>query len=136
MTVVEPPEGLKSGGVAVWRAIAAEHVLDAAQRLTLTEVCRAKDRSDAVLHQLDSVPDDQGLLSLANRTADTMKQLMAALRLPDQTGRRPQHRGMPRTQPPVGGAPDPIRSMSSLERARLASERAGRDRSNREGEPE
>ena len=55
-------------------------------------------------------------LDKANATANVMKQLLAAMRLPDSTGKRPQQRGGARgsygAQTP-GGA-----TVSSIERAR------------------
>ena len=124
------PVGLRSGGRALWRSITDEHDdLDAAQLAQLTEACRAKDRLD----QLDlllrgsvatwaEVTVDGKPVSLridsalqrANDTANLMKQLLAALRLPDESGRRPQRRSARGVQAPSvpGGA------VTSLERAR------------------
>lgn len=129
------PKGLGPGGRALWRSIAAEHELDGMQRAQLTEACRQKDRCDkldALLRgDVDTwatlVPIDEtgtelrlqiaGALSKANETANTMKQLLAALRLPDAaTGKRPQYRGPRGAQKPTqaGGAA----KVSSIERAR------------------
>lgn len=54
-----------------------------------------------------------GAAKLANETANGMKQLLAALRLPDAQGKRPQYRGPRGAQAPTipGG-------VSSLDRAR------------------
>lgn len=138
-----PPAGLATGGRALWRSIVAEHELDAAQLVQLTEACRMKDRCD----ELDRIVRGKGVLELmqfrsmlgsgdgsedspikveikfdsvidrANATANAMKQLLAALRLPDPaTGKRPQYRGPRGAQKPTvpGG------SVSSLDRARAA----------------
>ena len=136
------PEGLETGGRALWSAIEDEHELDATQLVQLEEACRAKDRLDA----FDSIIQGKGVLELmkfrvqglsgdddrhmtvevkfdsvitnANATANLMKQLLAALRLPDpQTGKKPQYRGARGAQKPTvpGGA-----RVSSLERARAA----------------
>lgn len=128
------PSGLGAGGRSLWRQVTAAHELDAAQMVQLEEACRAKDRLD----KLDSLlrgdvdlwvrlvhrtlTEDYELkvdaaLAQANATANLMKQLLAALRLPDdQTGKRPQHRG-PRGshEPKVPGG-----KVSSLDRARRA----------------
>lgn len=128
------PTGLSSGGRALWKAITDDHDLDATQLVQLTEACRAKDRLDkldAVLRgEVDTwveiLGDEDHLtcrlqvapaLGKANETANLMKQLLAALRLPDaQTGKKPQYRGPRGAQKPSmpGG------KVSSLDRARAA----------------
>lgn len=129
----KPPGDLSTAGASLWRSIQDAHELDAQQETLLVEVCRAKDRLDKldellrgdvevwaqVMHRTQTEEyqlhiDDA--LAKANATANTMKQLLAAMRLPDSaTGKRPQRRG--------GGrgsyAPrDP--KVSSLDRARTA----------------
>ena len=110
------PDGLGSGGRTLWSAIVDDHDLDATQLVQLTEACRAKDRCDlldALLHD----GHDSLLLKDANATANLLKQLLAALRLPDpQSGKRPQFRGPRGAQKPTvpGG------KVSSLDRARAA----------------
>lgn len=111
--VPEVPSGLGPGGSELWSAIVAENTLDAAQLVQLLEACRGKDRLDkldAVLrgdaptwmrltYRLRSEDNEYDLhiddaLTKANATANQMKQLLAALRLPDAaTGKRPQYRG-------------------------------------------
>jgi hypothetical protein len=129
---VRAPAGLDVGGRALWRAITTAHDLDAQQLVQLTEACRAKDRLDkldALLRgdvdtwarltprSADGESEEYELridaaLTQANATANLMKQLLAALRLPDEaTGRRPQYRG-PR------GAQQPSGKVSSLDRFR------------------
>ncbi len=117
MTELRAPSGLGPGGRALWKSIADEHELDAAQQVQLTEACRAKDRLDKLdtllrgeaetwarlVHNLRT--DDYELkidaaLSAANATANLMKQLLAALRLPDESGKRPQYRGARGAQKP------------------------------------
>jgi hypothetical protein len=130
------PKGLSAGGRALWKAVTDAHELDAIQEAQLLEACRAKDRLD----RLDEVLrgevdtwarlaplDEEGAtfelvidraLDKANATANVMKQLFAAMRLPDEeTGKRPQRRGARGTQRPSvpGGA-----TVSSLDRARQA----------------
>lgn len=137
--MTKTPSGLRAGGRALWKAIDGSHDLDAVQEVQLEEACRAKDRLD----EFDSIIAGKGVLNLmrfrltsvdfddseatvevkfdqvisqANATANLMKQLLAALRLPDATtGKKPQYRG-PR------GAQNPSvpRGVSSLDRARAA----------------
>ena len=105
------PTGLGAGGRALWRKITDAHALDAAQEVQLTEACRAKDRLDKLDEVLrGDVPvwmsldvDEVGVpvslridaaLAQAIATANVMKQLLSAMRLPDEaTGKRPQARG-------------------------------------------
>lgn len=127
------PRGLSKGGRALWRAVAAEHELDITQRVQLEEACRAKDRLDkldlllsgdvetwaTITHRTQT--DDYELkiddaLGKANATANLMKQLLAAMRLPDAaTGKKPQYRGPRGAQKPTVPA-----GVSSLDRARAA----------------
>lgn len=137
MTTQRAPSGLGSGGRALWRKITADHELDAAQDVQLVEACRAKDRLDKLDDLLRGDVDtwarltvdihsDDGevyelrmtqALTQANATANVMKQLLAALRLPDdQTGKRPQYRGPRGAQKPSV----PAGRVSSLDRARQA----------------
>ncbi len=141
-TPAPPPAGLAPGGLALWTAIADDHLLDAVQLVQLTEACRQKDRLD----EMDRIIAGKGVLNLmqfrvsdvfhsedekrvivnvkfdsvidrANTTANGMKQLLAALRLPDEaTGKKPQFRGPRGAQKPTvpGG------KVSSLDRARAA----------------
>ena len=105
------------GGTALWESITEANELDAAQLAQLTEACRQKDRCDHLDRMAQSAgPDDYvEFVKLANATSNQMKQLLAALRLPDPaTGKRPQYRGARGAQAPTvpGG------SVSSLDRAR------------------
>jgi hypothetical protein len=132
--MVDRPEGLSSGGRRLWDSITEDHELDAVQVVQLEEACRAKDRLDRLDSLLRGDLDawlsiqefDDGrpavlvinsALTQANATANLMKQLLAALRLPDaQTGKKPQYRGPRGAQAPTvpGG------KVSSLDRARAA----------------
>ena len=127
--MTETPDSLDAGGRSLWEAITAEHQLDAGQLAQLLEACRAKDRLDRLdvvlrgdtdtwmrlTHRLNT--DDYELkidaaLSQANATANVMKQLLAALRLPDaKTGRRPQARN-------ARGAYKPSGTVTSLDKFR------------------
>ena len=112
---MDRPDGLDVGGRALWDAIADEHDLDAAQLVQLEEACRAKDRLDR-LNEVLAEDIDGRVLAQANNTANLMKQLLAALRLPDpQTGKKPQYRG-----PRGAQRPSVPSGVSSLDRARAA----------------
>jgi hypothetical protein len=122
------PDGLSSGGTLLWIEVTKAHDLEITQRVTLEEACRLKDRLD----EMASIIEGKGVLKLmhfrlhesfgddsryasvevkfddvitrANQTANMMKQLLAALRLPDATGARPQQRGGARGAYVSGGA--------------------------------
>ena len=134
-TPTPPPESLRSGGRALWDGIAGSFKLLPEQLVQLEEACRAKDRLD----EFDSIIAGKGVLDLmrfrtqgdywddeehhvtidvkfdsvisqVNATANMMKQLLAALRLPDEEGRRPQYRGARGAQQPTipgGATPQP-----------------------------
>ena len=138
MTTRRVPPGLRSGGLLLWRQVNRDHKLDAVQAVQLLEACRAKDRLD----QLDLilrgdadawarvvVGEDRELelriddvLVKANATANQMKQLLAALRLPDSSDVRPQRRGGA-----WGSYVPPVKDgkVSSLDRAREAKSKSG-----------
>mgnify|MGYP007005129818 CR=1 FL=1 len=124
------PTGLAAGGKRLWDAITEAHELDPAQVVQLEEACRAKDRLDKLDKILrgdaeswmqlvhDARTEDYEIkidaaLAQANATANLMKQLLAAMRLPDQaTGKRPQVRAARGAYKSGGG------KVSSLDRAR------------------
>lgn len=125
------------GGTALWEAVTQAHSgLDQVQLVQLTEACRMKDRLDKLDGLLRgdasvwvSIEDSTGgkpsvlvvnaALDKANATANTMKQLLAAMRLPDAAGNRPQQRGGARGSygAQVPGGKDEAK-VSSLDRAR------------------
>lgn len=111
------PRGLKTGGRKLWSDVTEMHAdLDLTQLVQLEEACRAKDRCDHIAAMLE-VAYESKLVSDANTTANLMKQLLAALRLPDpKTGQRPQYRGPRGVQKPSVGT----KKISSLDRARAA----------------
>lgn len=137
MVTQRTPTGLSAGGRALWRDITSAHeLLDPQQLVQLTEACRAKDRLDKLDSLLRGDVDTwaevyidgggtpvslriDGALSKANETANLLKQLLAAMRLPDVAGVRPQQRGGARgsygAQTPGG---KPSGKVSSIERAR------------------
>ena len=131
----DAPESLAAGGRNLWDSITDAHDgLDVTQLVQLEEACRAKDRLDRLDRLLTGDLDawlsiqefDDGrpsvlvinsALTQANATANLMKQLLAALRLPDaQTGKKPQYRGPRGAQKPS----TPGGKVSSLDRARAA----------------
>jgi hypothetical protein len=109
------PPGLDVGGRKLWADVATTD-LDAVQKVQLLEACRAKDRLDKLDEILRGDVETRAALTQANATANLMKQLLAALRLPDEAGKRPQYRGPRGAQAPSmpGG------KVSSLDRARAA----------------
>lgn len=133
---MKAPVGFAAGGRALWKSITDVHELDASQLVQLTEACRAKDRLDKLddllrgdhdtwmTLRLDPQSVDGTIYELrvtnalvqANATANLMKQLLAALRLPDEaTGKKPQYRGARGVQ-----KPSVPKGVSSLDRARAA----------------
>lgn len=129
----KPPDGLAPAGQALWKSVSDDHELDAVQFAQLTEACRQKDRldklDDLLRGEVDTwaeiATDREGepislridsAVKLANETANTMKQLLAALRLPDAAGKRPQRRGARGAQSP--SVPGGAGKVSSIERAR------------------
>ncbi len=117
---MERPDDLGPGGRLLWDGITADHELKSEQLAQLAEACREKDRCDALARMIDGADDPKLFLSLlgkANETANQMKQMLAALRLPDaQTGKRPQYRG-----PRGAYTKDASAKVSSIDRARQRS---------------
>lgn len=135
MATSRTPAGLSAGGRNLWKAVTEAHELDAVQEVTLLEACRSKDRLDKLDDLLrgdvdvwsrlvhDTRTEDyelkiDGALSQANSTANLLKQLLAALRLPDEAGKKPQQRGGARGA--YSATPKTAGKVSSLDRARAA----------------
>lgn len=121
--------------MALWRAVVDVHTLDEVQAVQLLEACRAKDRLDQLDRLLRGDVDTwaklvhktrtedyelhiDDALGKANSTANQMKQLLASLRLPDESGKRPQQRGSARGSYAASAAK--AGKVSSLDRARAA----------------
>lgn len=140
------PDGLGARGTALWEAVTEEHTLDITQRQLLLEACRTADNLDGlnaiVTGKSDWMElmrfrtkrdsDDQievsfdNVLSEQRQQQNVFKQLLAAMRLPDQaTGKKPQQRGGARGAYTSNGAGAGVAKVSSLDRARARSERAG-----------
>ena len=88
---LKAPKGLGARGKRVWDAVCEAHELDIVQQVTLEEACRAADRLDVLDGRVRE--GDDGALSEARQQQNVMKQLFAALRLPDAAGVKPQQRG-------------------------------------------
>lgn len=136
MTEHKPPTGLRAGGKKLWTAVVEKHPdIEETQLVQLTEACRAKDRLDQLDRLLrgdvttwSKLVDRDGedgevvytlqvakALDYANTTANSMKQLIAAMRLPDEaTGKKPQQRVAPgtRVQTPSGGARERLKAVT------------------------
>lgn len=128
----DAPAGLYDGGSRLWRSLLAQDDTLSAEdnpaRDVALEACRAKDRCDT----LDGICRDEPVLLdngkgqpvthpawvEARQQANILKQLVAALRLPDEaTGKRPQrHMGASGARRPNGAGS----AVSSLDRARAA----------------
>ena len=131
------PEGLSAGGRSLWTAITKDHALDAVQKVQLLEACRAKDRLDKLdeilrgdatvwarlTHNVRTADYElkvDAALAQANTTATRLKQLVAALRLPDaKTGKVPQYRGPRGAQAPSvpGGKAGTVTALDKLRQA-------------------
>ena len=88
---LKAPKGLGARGRRVWDAVCEAHELDIVQQVTLEEACRAADRLDVLDGRVRE--GDDAALSEARQQQNVMKQLFAALRLPDAAGVKPQQRG-------------------------------------------
>ncbi len=104
------PSDLRRRGVKLWVALSEAHSLDGAQEIVLHEACRLADRLDSLAGPAGEDPTS-GAARHARDSAQAMARLIAALRLPDAAGRKPQARQM-------RGALKPYENVSSLDRAR------------------
>lgn len=132
------PAGLEARGLRLWREVLAGYDLvgKPAELVMLEEACRIADRLEKLDELLRGeervwarilVPQDEtrgdltlvvdGALSEARQQANILKQLIAALRLPDEaSGKRPQQRGGARGVYQSGGAG--AGRVTALDRAR------------------
>ena len=128
-----PPDGLAARGRDLWSAcIKRDGTLadsDNPQRPVLHEAARLADQLDvlaALLAKDGPVIDVKGTpaphpaLKAAHQGQALLARLLASLRMPDASSKRPQRRGSPRLQ--TLARKPPTASVSSLERARLAAE--------------
>lgn len=111
MTAPRTPGGLGLKGSKLWREVCKVHDLAQPELVILEEACRIADRLDRLDALLTGNADAwlkfqvnedgtevtvaiDSALSESRQQANVLKQLVAALRLPDEaTGRRPQRRG-------------------------------------------
>jgi len=115
--MTETPAGLAPGGRALWSAVTGLHELDPPQFVMLEQACRQRDRCDALAP--DAAAGYPGALRHERDAALAMTRLLAALRLPDDGGRKPQARH-------IRGVQAPSVPMLALERARLRQDRKPR----------
>src|SRR5687767_3891759 len=109
MATVRVPSGLATRGKRLWKELTEKTSMNAAELVLLEEACRTADRLDKLdeLLRLDheqwvELRDLKGrddvmeivmnsALSEARQQANVLKQLIAALRLPDElSGAKPQ----------------------------------------------
>jgi hypothetical protein len=103
------PRGLLSDGAALWRGVVADFPdLDAVQLATLEAACRQCDRAAGLAEK--AAAGDASALRHEREASLAMARLVAALRLPDARGKRPQLRS-------IRGVHQPPAKLSSLERA-------------------
>ena len=103
---IDPPEGLKASGRALWSAVLGDFELDQHEQTVLREACRTADLLDG----LQALLEDEGLTSESSQGSRvhpaavelrqqrvTFARLLTALRIPagDEEGRT-QGRGAPR----------------------------------------
>lgn len=136
MTIPKAPARLRARGKRLWVDINEAHALDAAQLVQLEEACRIVDRLEALDRLLTGDASDwievieakgsdgtvevviDKALAEARQQQNILKQILAALRLPDEaTGRRPQRRPQRGAHQPKGSG-----SVTAIDRAR---QRAG-----------
>jgi len=129
MPAISIPDGLADGGQDLWKSVTEAHELDAVQEVQLLEACRAKDRLDKLddllrgeadlwmrlTHRVNTSDYELHIdkaLAQANTTANMMKQLLAAMRLPDEvSGKRPQRRAARGAYKTAGTAKDRLRAV-------------------------
>lgn len=126
-TTPKPPALLAERGLTLWASLHAQHPgLTDPERELVLEACKTADHLDQIEAYLPDgdpfVSDAKGTLAIhpgfieARQQANILKQLIAALRLPDErSGARPQQRGGARGAYQTSGA-----RVSSLDRARAA----------------
>ena len=96
---MKAPNGLRTGGRALWAGVTELHELDVAQLAILEQACRQRDRADSLAEK--SATGDPGALRHEREAGLAMTRLVAALRLPDPaTGSRPQARQLRGVQKP------------------------------------
>jgi hypothetical protein len=93
-----PPKGLQAPGRRLFREITGRFELDAAESAILLQACRTADSLEVLQGELDAagVVDDAGrpspVLAELRQQRLVLARLVAALRIPDAEGARPQRR--------------------------------------------
>ena len=100
------PSGLKTAGKKLWDSVIADFDLEEHEKITLKEACRTADRLDELDKEMESEPltvvNSKGDETANPRIVEQRQQamvftrLIASLRLPDEAGAVPQHRGASR----------------------------------------
>lgn len=136
MTAPRAPRGLGTKGQRLWKELHEIAEFNPAEIVLLEEACRISDRLDKLHFQLDDpdaswlklkVNDDttevtvivDNVLGEARQQANVLKQIVAALRIPDEkTGAKPQRRGGARgSYKPSGKAASGMATVTALNRA-------------------
>jgi hypothetical protein len=93
-----PPKGLQAPGRRLYREITSRFILDAAESAILVQACRTADSLEDLQRALDAagVTDAKGrphpVLGELRQQRLVLARLVAALRIPDEEGARPQRR--------------------------------------------
>lgn len=141
MAIPRAPLGLGAAGKKLWNEMNKLQDFGPAEKVTVEEMCRIKDRLDQLndiiagkgvlqlMHfrsMIDAAEDDDrsvtmtvdGVLSESRQQANIFKQLHASLRIPDAEGKKPQQRGGARGS--YSATAKTGSKVSSLDRARAA----------------
>lgn len=100
MGEAKPPKGLGAAGRALWRSITGGFELEQHELLVLRQAAVVADRIASLdaLVDAEGVVNNQGTANVAliesRQQRVLLARLLAALKLPDQLGKTPQHRGM------------------------------------------
>lgn len=97
MSSLRPPRGLGAGGRRLWRAVTGRCALAQHEADLLAQACRTLDlldRLDEAAATAELVVDGKAnpVLVEARQQRIVYARLLAALRLPDEAGARPQRR--------------------------------------------
>lgn len=96
------PSDLRDRGVRLWDSVADD--VDEPQLVVLHEACRLADRLDVLHAEVEAEGPSSAAARHARDSAQAMARLITALRLPDESGVRPQRRGMRGAQKPSAGS--------------------------------
>lgn len=101
---IKYPKGLQESGRRLWKSVLEEFELEPHEELQLLQACRTADRLDALAGAAEgaalTVRNAKGdevanpLLVESRQQSIVYARLIAALRLPNESDQRPQHRGV------------------------------------------